>query len=96
MAIPYATAWRGARHTPINLTSVPWEGTYMRNRIFRLAVLAAASLVIPAAASSAQEMTLPPPRPSPQHAFDRALATLTPAQRGPAVRALASTEESAR
>jgi hypothetical protein len=123
----------------------------MRNRIFRLAVLAAASLVIPAAASSAQE-TLPPRlasgpafevpnrllarraelgltetqaaelaalsaerygqekfwhasskpwiaaahRPSPQHAFDRALASLTPAQRGPAVRALASSEESAR
>jgi hypothetical protein len=123
----------------------------MRNRILRLAVLAAVSLVVPAAVSSAQE-TLPGPlasgpafevpnrllaqraeleltatqaadlaalsaelqnqekfwhasskpwiagarRPSPQHAFDRALATLTPAQRGPAVRALASTEESAR
>jgi hypothetical protein len=122
----------------------------MRNRVFRLAVLAAVSLVIPAAVSSAQE-TLPRPlasgpafevpnrllaqraelgltaaeaadlaalsaelysqekfwhasskpwiaaarRPSPQHAFDRALATLTPAQRGPGVRALASTEESA-
>jgi len=35
-------------------------------------------------------------RPSPQSAFDRALATLKPAQRGPAVRALASTAESAR
>ena len=124
----------------------------MRNRLFRLAVLAAVSLVVPAAASSAQEVPLPPSlasasayevpnrllaqraelgltaaeaadlaalsaelysqekfwhasskpwiaaarRPSPQHAFDRALATLTPAQRGPAVRALASTEESAR
>jgi hypothetical protein len=123
----------------------------MRNRLFRLAVMAAVSLVVPAAASSAQEVTLPPSlasapayevpdrllaqraelaltqaeaadlaalsaelysqekswhasskpwiaaarRPSPQHAFDRALATLTPAQRGPAVRALASTEESA-
>jgi hypothetical protein len=122
----------------------------MRNRILRLAILAAVSLGVPAAASSAQE-TLPRPlasgpafevpnrllaqraelgltaaeaadlgalsaelysqekfwhasskpwiaaarRPSPQHAFDRALATLTPAQRGPAVRALASTEESA-
>jgi hypothetical protein len=122
----------------------------MRNRLSRLAVLAAISLVILAAVSYAQE-TLPPPlasgpafevpnrllakraelglteaqaadlsslsaelysqakfwhasskpgiatarRPSPQHAFDRALATLTPAQRGPAVRALASTEESA-
>jgi hypothetical protein len=124
----------------------------MRNRLFRLAILAAVALVIPGAASSAQELTLPPSlasapayevpnrlvaqraelgltaaqaadlaalsaelysqeefwhasskpwiaaahRPSPQDAFDRALATLTPAQRGPAVRALASTEESAR
>jgi hypothetical protein len=123
----------------------------MRNRLFRLAVLAAVSLVVPAAVSSAQE-TLPRPlasgpafevpnrllaqraelgltevqaaelaalsaelysqekfwhasskswiaaahRPSPQHAFDRALATLTSAQRRPAVRALASSEESAR
>ncbi len=118
----------------------------MRNRIFRLAVLAAVSLVIPGAVSFAQE-TLPRPlasgpafevpnrllaqraelglteaqaadlaalsaeldsqekfwhasskpwiaaahRPSAQAAFYRALATLTPAQRGPA-----STEESAR
>ena len=124
----------------------------MRNCIFRLAVLAAVSLVIPGAASSAQEMTVPSSlasasayevpnrllasraelglteaqaadlaalsaelysqekfwrasskpwiaaarRPSPQQAFDRALATLTRAQRGPAVRALASTEESPR
>ena len=122
----------------------------MRNRILRLAILAAVSLGVPAAASSAQA-TLPRPlasepafdvpnrllaqraelglttaeaadlaalsaelysqekfwhtsskpwitwarRPSPQQAFDRALATLTPAQRGPAVRVLASTEESA-
>lgn len=151
MAIRYALAWRSPRHARINLTSVPW-GAYMRNRIIRLAILAAGSLVIPGGASSAQEMTLPPPlasvpayevpdlllaqraelgltaagaadlaalsaelfsqekfwhasskpwiaaarRPSPQHAFDRALATLTPAQRGPAVRVLASTEESAR
>ena len=134
----------------INLTLVPW-GTYMQNRIFRLAVLAAVSLAIPAAASSAQETTLPrtlasgaafevpnrllalraelglteaqaadltalsaelqsqekfwhasskpwiavASRPSAQKAFERALATLTPAQRGPAVRALASTEEPA-
>lgn len=33
----------------------------MRNRIIRLAILAAVSLVIPGAASSAQEITLPPP-----------------------------------
>ena len=122
----------------------------MRTPLFRLAVLAAVSLGVPAAASSAQA-TLTRPlasgpafevpnrllarraelgltetqaadlaalsaelysqekfwhasskpwiaaarRPSPQHAFDRALATLTPAQRGPAVRVLASTEESA-
>ena len=123
----------------------------MRNRILRLAVLAAVSLVVPVAVSSAQE-PLPRPlasgpafevpdrllvqraelgmteaqatqlaalsrelysqekawhasskpwiaaagRPSPQHAFDRALATLTPAQRAPAIRVLASTEESGR
>jgi hypothetical protein len=122
----------------------------MRNRILRLVVLAAVSLVLPAAVSFAQE-TLPRPlasgpafevpdrllvqraelglteaqatqlaalsrelysqekvwdasskpwiaaaRPSPQHAFDRALATLTPAQRAPAIRVLASTEESGR
>jgi hypothetical protein len=123
----------------------------MRNRLSRLAVLAAISLVILAAVSSAQE-SLPPPlasgpafevpnpllaqraelglteaqaadlaalsaelysqekvwhasskpwiaaahRPSAQAAFSRALATLTPAQRASAVRALASSEESAR
>ena len=123
----------------------------MRIPIIRLAVLAAVSLVIPGAASSAQEMTLPtslasepayevPDRllaeraelaltqaqagelaalsaefhsqekfwrasskpwiaaarhPSAQQAFDRALATLTSAQRLSAVRALASPEESA-
>jgi hypothetical protein len=150
MAIRYAPAWRGPRHARINLTSVPWEGTYMRNRILRLAILAAVSLGVPAVPSSAQA-TLPRPLasrpafevpnrllaqraelgltaaeaadlaalsaelysqekfwhagskpwiaaarcPSPQHALDRALATLTPAQRGPAVRALASTEEPA-
>lgn len=124
----------------------------MRNRILRLAVLAAVSLVIPTAAALAQALAVPPRlasapayevpdrllasraelalteaqaaelaalsdelysqekfwhasskpwiaaarRSSPQSAFDRALATLTPAQRGPAVRALASTAESAR
>ena len=124
----------------------------MRNRIIRLAILAAVSPVISPAASSAQERTLPSSlasapayevpdrllarraelaltdaqagefaalsaefhsqekfwhasskpwiaavrRPSVQEAFDRALATLTRAQRGPAVRALASTDESAR
>lgn len=123
----------------------------MRNPIFRLAVLAAVSLVVPAAISSAQA-TLPHAlasrpafevpnrllaqraelgltaaqaadlaalsaellsqekvwhasskpwiaavrRPSAQEAFDRALATLTAAQREPAVRALASSEDSAR
>lgn len=34
-------------------------------------------------------------RPSPQRAFDRALAMLTPAQRAPAIRVLASAEEAA-
>jgi hypothetical protein len=141
----------GPRHVRIKPTSVPWEGTYMPNRIFRLAILAAVSLVIPGAASSAQEITLPPRlasapayevpdrlltqraelaltpaqagelaalsaelysqekfwhasskpwiaaarRPLAQEAFDRALATLTSAQRASAVRVLASTEESA-
>lgn len=124
----------------------------MRNRILRLAILAAVSLVVPGAASYAQRTSLPPSlaaapayevpdrllaqraeltltsaeagqlaalsaepysqekfwrasskhwiaaarRPSPQDAFDRALATLTRAQRGPAIRALASAEEPAR
>ena len=123
----------------------------MRNRVIRLAILAAVSPVISSAASSAQERTLPsslasaPPyevpdrllarraelaltdvqagelaalsaefhsqekswhasskpwiaaarRPSAQQAFDRALATLSSAQRPSAVRALASPEESA-
>jgi len=76
----------------------------MRNRILRLAVLAAVPLVIPAAAAFAQGLTLPPRlaskpwvgtarRPSAGQAFDRALATLTPKQRAPAVRMLASTRE---
>jgi hypothetical protein len=124
----------------------------MRNRILRLAVLAAIPLVIPAAAGFAQALTLPPRLASapayevpdrllarraelalteaqaaelarlstdlhfqarlqamsskplttaarftwPREAFDRALATLTSKQREPAVRALASTEESGR
>jgi hypothetical protein len=123
----------------------------MRNRIPRLAVLAAATLVIPPAAAFAQALTLPPrlalapsyevparllqsrrelslteaqaaqlarlstdlhfqarlqivsSKPwiaaalgtSPPQAFDRALATLTPEQREPAVRVLASSDEAA-
>lgn len=123
----------------------------MRKRIIRLAILPAISLVISPAASSTQEMTLPPSlasapayavpdrllarraelaltdtqagefaalsaefhtqekfwhasskpwiaaarRPSAQQAFDRALASLSSAQRPSAVRALASPEESA-
>jgi hypothetical protein len=75
----------------------------MRNCIFRLAILAAVSLVVPITILSAQGMTLPRPLAAALsarlHAEEQIQAQSSKpwitAQRAPAIRVLASPEEAA-